>query len=66
VRKALVFREFPRSFDPDILVEQPGGDLHTRGPSVSRVGQLELFRTVAPQARPSGCVERTADDHESP
>jgi len=41
-----VFPRFP-SFDPDILVDNPARDLHTRAPSFLRVGQLELS-PVAP------------------
>jgi len=48
---------FP-SFDPDILVDNPGGEsAHAWAPVVSAGGQLELFARRARQRGPSGCVD---------
>jgi len=66
VRRPWYFREFPV-----VRSRHPGGQTRRRSahgvaPVVSAGGPTGAVRPSRPQRGPSGCVERTADDHESP
>jgi hypothetical protein len=59
-------RRVPRSFDPDMMVNNPAAITTRVAPSFLRVGQLELFaRRVRSQAHP-GALRELQTDHGPP